>query len=102
VKRRNEALCRSFGRLSDVLVDEGPSALLWLQLRTHNGLMPWFFRAIETVEGRWECRHGAQLFDDHATLDAALRHLRLLTAEQPAVQVFVHTRDGQVRNETIA
>jgi hypothetical protein len=63
--------------------------------------MPWF-TAIETEQGRWECRHGARVFDDHATLDEALGHLRLLTAaQQSAVQVFVHTRDGQIRDETI-
>jgi succinylarginine dihydrolase len=62
--------------------------------------MAWFFRAIETVQGRWECRHGARLFDDHGTVDEALRHLRAMAAEQQrGVQVFVHTRDGQVRAE---
>jgi hypothetical protein len=59
--------------------------------------MPWFYRAIETPEGRWECRHGARLFDDHTTLDQALGHLRALVAEQgSAGQIFVHDRDGQV------
>jgi hypothetical protein len=40
--------------------------------RTNHGLMPWFYRAIETVQGRWECRHGAWVFDDHATLKRLL------------------------------
>jgi hypothetical protein len=70
--------------------------------RTNHGLMPWFYRAIETVQGRWECRHGAWVFDDHATLEEALGHLRRLAADESSgVQVFVHTTDGQVRSESI-
>jgi hypothetical protein len=64
--------------------------------------VPWFFRAIETAHGRWECRHGALLYDDHATLDDALDHLRsLIAGERSVVQVFVHPLDGEVRAEDI-
>jgi hypothetical protein len=60
--------------------------------------MAWFFRAIETAQGRWECHHGARMFDDHLTLADALEHLRALAADQQeAVQPFVHTLDGRVR-----
>jgi hypothetical protein len=63
--------------------------------------MAWFFRAIETAQGRWECRHGARVFDEHLTLAEALEHLRSLAADQQnAVQLFVHTRDGRVRGES--
>jgi hypothetical protein len=62
--------------------------------------MAWFFRAIETAEGRWECRHGMRVFDEHPSLGEALEHLRAIAAdEREAVQVFVHTLDGQVRWE---
>jgi hypothetical protein len=62
--------------------------------------MAWFFRAMETAEGRWECHHGARVFDEHLTLAEALEHLRALAADQQeAAQVFVHTLDGQVRWE---
>jgi arginine/ornithine N-succinyltransferase beta subunit len=60
--------------------------------------MAWFFRAIETAQGGWECHHGARLFDEHPTLDDALDHLRALAqGRQEIVQLFVHTRDGEVR-----
>lgn len=62
--------------------------------------MAWFYRAVETAHGRWECRHGDRLFDDHLSLSEALEHLRSLAHDQRgAVQLFVHTRDGQVRPE---
>ncbi|WP_151082981.1 hypothetical protein [Nocardioides cynanchi] len=60
--------------------------------------MAWFFRAIETVQGTWGCHHGAQLFDEHTTLDEALAHLRALAAElQPVGEIFIHPVGGQVR-----
>jgi hypothetical protein len=62
--------------------------------------MAWFFRAIETAQGRWECHHGARVFDEHLTLADALEHLRAIVADQEeAAQVFVHTLDGRVRGE---
>jgi hypothetical protein len=62
--------------------------------------MAWFFRAIETANGRWECHHGARVFDAHVTLAEALEHLRVLATDQEeAAQLFVHTLDGQVRWE---
>lgn len=65
--------------------------------------MAWFFRAIETGQGRWQCRHGSRLFDEHLTLAEALEHLRSLAADREEdVQLFVHTRDGQVRAESAA
>lgn len=78
----------------------GPSALVGRVPGAHAWLMAWFFRAIETAQGRWECRHGALVFDEHLTLADALEHLRALAAEQSeASQLFVHTLDGQVRWE---
>jgi hypothetical protein len=60
--------------------------------------MAWFFRAIETAPGRWECRHGVRLFDEHPTLADALKHLRELAGDhREPVELFVHTLDGQVR-----
>jgi hypothetical protein len=78
----------------------GPSALGGFVPGAHACLMAWFFRAIETDQGRWECHHGARVFDEHPTLTEALEHLRAIAADQPeAAQVFVHTLDGQVRWE---
>ncbi|WP_151082598.1 hypothetical protein [Nocardioides cynanchi] len=60
--------------------------------------MAWFFRAIQSVQGTWACHHGVEVFDDHATLDEALAHLRVLAGElQPVGQIFIHTVDGEVR-----
>lgn len=60
--------------------------------------MAWFYRAIETADGRWECHHGSALFDDHPTLAEALAHLRSLAAScADAVELFVHDRDGRVQ-----
>jgi hypothetical protein len=60
--------------------------------------MAWFFRAIETAQGRWECRHGLLSFDEHSTLADALEHLRQLAGDHSEpVELFVHTLDGQVR-----
>jgi hypothetical protein len=78
----------------------GPSALAGFVPGADACRMAWFFRAIETDEGRWECHHGARVFDEHPTLAEALEHLRGIAADQPeAAQLFVHTLDGQVRWE---
>lgn len=62
--------------------------------------MAWFFRAIETAPGRWECHHGTLVFDDHLTLAEAMEHLRAIAADQQeAAELFVHTLDGRVRTE---
>jgi hypothetical protein len=78
----------------------GPSALGGVTLCADDCLMAWFFRAIETDQGRWECHHGARVFDEHPTLAEALDHLRVIAADQQeAAQLFAHTLDGQVRWE---
>jgi hypothetical protein len=65
--------------------------------------MAWFFRAVETAHGRWECRHGEQVYDAHVTLGESLEHLRSLVHDQRgAVQLFVHTLDGKVRSEGLS
>jgi hypothetical protein len=59
--------------------------------------MAWFFRAIETAQGRWECRHGSFSFDEHLTLADALEHLRELAGDhKDTAELFVHTLDGHV------
>jgi hypothetical protein len=58
--------------------------------------MAWFLRAIEDVDGRWQCRHGQRTFDSHDQLGAALAHLRLISAEMGSVEMFVHYGDGGV------
>jgi hypothetical protein len=83
-----------------VTLQLGPSALGGFVRGADDCLMAWFFRAIEMAGGRWECHHGARVFDEHLTLTEALEHLRALAADQPeAAQLFVHTLDGQVRWE---
>jgi hypothetical protein len=82
-------------------LQRGPSALVGFVPGAHPCLMAWFFRAIETAQGRWECHHGARVFDEHPTLAEALEHLRAIAADQQeAAQLFVHTVDGQVRWES--
>jgi hypothetical protein len=62
--------------------------------------MAWFFRAVETDHGGWECRHGNHAYDEHPTLDEAVEHLRSLAqAQGQAFEVFVHFHDGWVRRE---
>jgi hypothetical protein len=62
--------------------------------------MAWFFRVIETAQGRWECRQGTLLFDEHLTLAEALEHLRAIAGDrQEAAELFVHTADGRVHSE---
>jgi hypothetical protein len=56
----------------------------------------WFFRAVETNEGRWVCRRGRHHFDDHATLADAMAHLRGLAAHEGPVWLFAHHKDGRV------
>lgn len=81
-------------------LQRGPSALVGFVQGAHPCLMAWFFRAIETAQGRWECHHGACVFDEHPTLAEAMEHLRAIAADQQeAAQLFVHTVDGQVRWE---
>lgn len=59
--------------------------------------MAWFFRAVETPKGLWECRHGRKVvFDVHAELEEALSHLQRLADEREhSVEIFVHWLDGQ-------
>ena len=61
--------------------------------------MAWFFRAVETPEGLWECRHGRRVvFDEHHELHDAVDHLRSLAdAREHSVEIFVHWLDGTAR-----
>jgi hypothetical protein len=54
----------------------------------------WFLRAIEQADGRWACSHGRVVFDRHDALD----HLRDLAAVMSPAELFVHGRDGDVKN----
>ena len=56
----------------------------------------WFFRAMETIDGRWVCRHGRHHFDDHETLADALAHLRELAQPAGRAWLFAHYEDGEV------
>jgi len=58
----------------------------------------WFLRAIEQADGRWACSHGRVVFDRHDELSDALDHLRDLAAVMSPAELFVHGRDGDVKN----
>ena len=58
----------------------------------------WFLRAIEQADGRWVCSHGRVVFDRHDELSDALDHLRDLAAVMSPAELFVHGRDGDVKN----
>ena len=58
----------------------------------------WFLRAIEQADGRWACSHGRVVFDRHDELSDALDHLRDLAADMSPAELFVHRRDGDVKN----
>ena len=60
--------------------------------------MAWFLRAIEQADGRWACSHGRVVFDRHDELSDALDHLRDLAAVMSPAELFVHGRDGDVKN----
>jgi hypothetical protein len=63
-----------------------------------DALMGWFFRAVETPRGRWECHHGNRVFDNHPNLDESLDHLRVLGTEAgDDFELFVHPLGGAVR-----
>lgn len=54
-------------------------------------------RVIETGDHQWQCRWGAQTYDEHATLPEAEEHIQVLAAEHRSVTIFVHRLDGSVR-----
>ena len=56
----------------------------------------WFFRVIESPDGRWACRRGRAEVDRHPEVDEALRHIRQIAAEHRPSQVWVHHLDGRV------
>ncbi len=56
----------------------------------------WFLRVVEIPAQRWQCRWGADIFDEHGTLLAALSHIELLAAEHHPARIFVHHLDGSV------
>ena len=58
--------------------------------------MAWFFRVMERPGTRWSCRRGRHELDDHADLDAALAHIRVLAGTASPAEVFLHYLDGRV------
>jgi hypothetical protein len=58
--------------------------------------VPWFFRLIEQVDGRWACRWGREEFDTHAELAEAVDHMRVLAAAAQPAELIVHRLGGQV------
>jgi hypothetical protein len=56
----------------------------------------WFFRAIESEDGTWTCRHGRAVFDEHPTLEHALAHLHALARMEPPAALFAHWHDGRI------
>jgi hypothetical protein len=52
---------------------------------------------VEGDDAKWTCRHGLTVFDSHAERQAAIDHLKLVSAELGlSALIFVHTMGGQV------
>lgn len=64
--------------------------------------MAWYLRAVEVDGGGWACRFGRFEFDTHTEMDQAIDHLTELAADRRPVELFVHFRDGSVRNLGLA
>jgi hypothetical protein len=58
----------------------------------------WFFRVIESEDGRWSCRHGRLEFDRHDCLHDALFHMTAHAQSSAPSSVYVHHRDGRISN----
>jgi hypothetical protein len=57
---------------------------------------------MEQVDGRWTCRHGPHIYDQHAALPDALDHLRSIAATMNPAELIVHRLDGSVENIGLA
>lgn len=56
--------------------------------------MAWYLHVVELGDGRWACRHGADVFDRHAELDEAVDHIRQIASTMPPAEIFLHHADG--------
>ena len=64
--------------------------------------MAWIFHVVELTDGRWACRHGRKEYDQHDSLDVALRHIALLAKDEDgAAEVVIHSLDGSIRRAPI-
>jgi hypothetical protein len=94
---RPVAKARATGRT--VTARAGPSALGGWLPGGDRGPVALFFRAIETHDGDWACRHGLIVYDEHPTLAQALEHLRELAQAYGAAEFFAHWKDGHISRE---
>lgn len=58
--------------------------------------MAWSYRVVQQDNGRWRCRFGRQLFDEHTELAEAIEHCNQIAAEHRPANVFLHPVDGPV------
>ena len=58
--------------------------------------MSWHFRVVEVGHDQWQCRWGAETYDEHQTMTDALAHVRLIAAEHGPSTFFVHRLGGSV------
>lgn len=56
----------------------------------------WYFRVIETHDGRWACRRGRSVLDTHPDLGEAVEHITSVVAESRPARLFLHRLDGSV------
>jgi Uncharacterized protein conserved in bacteria (DUF2188) len=53
-----------------------------------------YIRVVERPDGGWACRRGSEDYDVHATLRAAIEHVKALADETELAEVFLQRADG--------
>jgi len=52
--------------------------------------MPWYFRVVQTDDGRWICQHGKDRYDTHATYEGAIDHITAIASQQRPADILAH------------
>jgi hypothetical protein len=58
--------------------------------------MAWSYRVVQLESGRWLCRFGRELFDEHDAMAPALEHSGAIASRNASANLFVHHLDGRV------
>jgi hypothetical protein len=53
-----------------------------------------YIRVVERPDGGWACRRGSEDYDVHATLSAAIEHVKALADDIELAEVFLQRADG--------
>ena len=58
--------------------------------------MAWSYRVVELENGRWLCRFGRELFDEHNAMSRAVEHCGGIASRNAPANLFLHYLGGRV------